>query len=155
MTPEQNSMVLEHLPLAAAMASKFFSIPREDALQEAELGLVTAASKFNASMGVKFSTFATVVIRNHVVGAMPKYAALPEQTIGVDYGSSDDDRHEAVNAAMAKLTPRARLAVNLRFGDAEHTFEEIGEKLGFSMMQARALVTASLVRLKELLEPEL
>jgi RNA polymerase sigma factor (sigma-70 family) len=51
-------MVLQYLPLARAMARRATSLPFEDAVQEATIGLIRAADRFDKGRNTAFSTYA-------------------------------------------------------------------------------------------------
>ncbi len=58
---------------------------------------------------------------------------------------------EVVMTALARLDPRARTAVELRFGlldDHKHTFVDIGEKLGITKEAARQVVGTAIKKLR-------
>jgi RNA polymerase sigma factor (sigma-70 family) len=57
-TKTENELALRYLPLAYAMARDVTSIPSEDARQDAAIGLLIAAAKFDQERGVDFSTYA-------------------------------------------------------------------------------------------------
>lgn len=59
---------LKHRPLARKLSHGIFlpGAEHSDVVQEAEIGLWEAARTFNAERKVKFSTFATHVITNHL-----------------------------------------------------------------------------------------
>lgn len=62
------ALVTDNLGLATALASRF-NIPRidfEDKVQEARIGLLTAAQSFDQGRGVPFGAYATRVIRNRL-----------------------------------------------------------------------------------------
>jgi RNA polymerase sigma factor (sigma-70 family) len=62
------ALVTDNLGLATSLASRF-NIPRidfEDKVQEARIGLITAAQSFDAGRGVPFGAYATRVIRNRL-----------------------------------------------------------------------------------------
>jgi len=47
----ENDLTLRYMPLAVAMARKAKSLPLEDAVQEAAIGLMTGARKFDRIRG--------------------------------------------------------------------------------------------------------
>jgi len=62
------ALVTDNLGLATALAGRF-NIPRvdfEDKVQEARIGLITAAQSFDEGRGVPFGAYATRVIRNRL-----------------------------------------------------------------------------------------
>ena len=66
-------LVTAHMRLAIAMAAKFrrYGAPMDDLIQEASLGLMRAAERFDPDRGVRFSTYAAwwirAAIQDHVM----------------------------------------------------------------------------------------
>jgi RNA polymerase sigma-32 factor len=66
-------LVTAHMRLAISMAAKFrrYGAPMEDLIQEASLGLMRAAERFDPDRGVRFSTYAAwwirAAIQDHVM----------------------------------------------------------------------------------------
>ncbi len=60
-----DQLTLSHMRLAIAVASKFryFGLPMADVIQEANIGLLEAADRFDPDREVRFSTYATWWIR--------------------------------------------------------------------------------------------
>lgn len=148
-------LVTSHMPLAEILGARCSRIPTDDGKQEAMVGLIMAARRFSPDRGVKFSTFAATVIRNHLLNAVAVYSPLPmqpEERIVEEHG--EEEEVEAVRSAMSRLMPEVRTALEMRYGgESEATFEEIGLALGCSHTTARATVAAGLVKLKGMLEP--
>ena len=145
-----NDLVISHLSLAAALGAKCGRMPVEDAQQEAVLALYRAAEKYKPERGAKFSTFAYNVIHNHLLDAAVIYSPLPVQKRSSDGDWEDRDR-QALNAAMAKLMPDVRRALEMRYED-DASFKAIGAALGCSHTHARAVVAAGLAKLKSMME---
>ena len=61
-------LITEYMRLAISMASKFkrYGVPMNDLIQEAGLGLMKAAEKFDPDRGVRFSTYAVWWIKASV-----------------------------------------------------------------------------------------
>ena len=61
-------LITAYMRLAISMASKFkrYGVPMNDLIQEAGLGLMTAAEKFDPDRGVRFSTYAVWWIKASV-----------------------------------------------------------------------------------------
>ena len=157
MSDVADALVTDHLPLAEFIGSQCHCIPPDDARQEAVIALMVAARKFSPDRGVKFSTFAASVIRNHLFNAAIDYSPLPlpshQQQDTVE--RRDDEMCEALRATMEKLMPDVRLALEMRYGEDEATFEEIGARLDCSHVTASAMVAAGLVKLKGMMEARL
>lgn len=66
--------------------------------------------------------------------------------------AADVEMRAAVRAELARLTPRERLIVCLRFED-ERTQSEIGKVVGVSQMQVSRVLAAVLRRLRDRLDP--
>jgi len=144
-----------------------------DLIQEGNLGLEHAVDKFDWRKGFKFSTYATFWIRQAIGRALDQKASLRaalRQVSGdgdeLDRTIGDDDSNELVDLlpdakpgpeaeVMAKaeeemvtglldiLDPRARYAVEQRFGlhdGRKRSYREVGEELGVTAEAARRLV---------------
>ena len=150
--PDADALVTDHLPLAEYMGSRWHArIPVDDAQQEAVIGLLKAARKFSPDRGVEFDAFARAVIRNHLNRAVFDYSPLPTHPEPAPERSLEEEC-EALRAAMAKLMPDVRMALQMRYGESEATFEEIGKALDCSHPTARAMVAAGLAQLKSMME---
>lgn len=73
-------MVLQYLPLARSMAYRATSLPFEDAVQEAIIGLIRAADRFDESRGTAFSTYArywiTDALQRAAIQALPVHVPI-------------------------------------------------------------------------------
>ena len=66
-------LILSNLGLVRYLANKYVkssSLPIEDLIQEGSEGLIRAAKKFDPTRGTKFSTYATIWIRQAILAAM-------------------------------------------------------------------------------------
>jgi RNA polymerase sigma factor (sigma-70 family) len=146
-----HDLVLNHMTLADILGAKCRQIPLDDARQEAAVALVKAARTYSPERGVKFGTFARNVIRNHLFDVSGVYAPIQsvEQERREDLNA---EQTEALKAAMAKLMPDVRMALEMRYGETPATLEQIGTALGGSHSYARAVVAAGLATLREILE---
>jgi RNA polymerase sigma factor (sigma-70 family) len=76
---ERNARVLQYLPLARAMAYRA-NLPFDDAVQEATLGLIRAADRFDESRNTAFSTYARYWIAESLqratIQALPVHVPL-------------------------------------------------------------------------------
>ena len=149
----KDDLVLSHLPLAKYMGSIGYGIPIDDAQQEAVVALIKAAEKYQPDHGAKFSTFARNVIRNHLITQSVVYSPIVPDARPATKQTNDQQRH-AVMSAMEKLAPNVRKALEMRYGDDDASYEQIGIMLGCSHTYAREVVAAGLVKLKRLMERE-
>jgi RNA polymerase sigma factor (sigma-70 family) len=76
----ENDLTLRYLPLAAAMAREVKSLPLEDAVQEAAIGLMTGARKFDPERGASFATYARYwiaeALQRAAIRALPVHVPL-------------------------------------------------------------------------------
>ena len=65
-------IIQSNLRLVVSIARKFTGrgVPLSDLIQEGTIGLITAATKFEPSLGCKFSTYATYWIRQSIQKAI-------------------------------------------------------------------------------------
>ena len=107
--------------------SSSYGINYLDLIQEGNLGLIRAASKFNFEKDVKFSTYATIWIKNFIT----RYIHNKGKLISIPVKVSEEI--SKVNSVYS------RLVVDL---DREPTIEEIHEKLpSFSLDKIRDLLS--------------
>lgn len=151
MTPltleERNKLVEENMGLATHFASKFRAsrMEFEDLVQEAYLGLMDAAERFDPSLGNKFSTYArwhvmktimdAIHTRNEIVRVPRRKTSLPCKSLDdapdglVPIGNMlvDDappvcdvideaDKIDAVHDCIRKLPAREAIVIRLRHG---------------------------------------
>jgi RNA polymerase nonessential primary-like sigma factor len=161
---ERNSMVEGHTPLALSVARRLWRVPFvrrlgsfADCCQEAKLALLHAARSYDPSRGVRFSTFATKVIFNHLTVAaakgdlvkVPKYfltrkrretsryreqAARAQRAGQLPGGwsrAAEQDHAspdpDCVRAALSRLSARDREVIARRFGLAGHPRQVLRE----------------------------
>ena len=122
-----------NLRLVTKVASDFKAISSSyginylDLIQEGNLGLIRAASKFDFEKDVKFSTYATIWIKNFIT----RYIHNKGKLISIPVKVSEEI--SKVNSVYS------RLVVDL---DREPTIEEIHEKLpSFSLDKIRDLLS--------------
>lgn len=169
MTTSQQ-LVEKYIPLANKLAyQKKKSLPRfidvEDLKSAAYLGLVEAASRFDPSIGVAFSTFAYP----RIFGAIHDY--LREQgwlrrgdnthvlSLDSSEGGEDcllrdtiqakatDDTEECFEVIMLNLDDQAKEVLKTYFID-EYSMKEVGEKFGVSESRISQLIKSYKARIQ-------
>jgi RNA polymerase sigma-B factor len=69
-------------------------------------------------------------------------------TLGIEEGGFERaEEHAILEPLLARITPRERLVLQLRFGE-DLTQAEIGERIGVSQMQVSRLIRQALVRMR-------
>lgn len=153
------SLVTDNLGLATYHANRFRatdpSHDRDDLIQEARIGLVEAARSYDPDKGVKFSAFASFVIRNKLVdryrkgdpdGILSMQAPAGEdnqstlEDVIADRSPSPADQTESSDGrslatqALDTLSPKVRETVRRRVNG--ETFESIAAHFGESKQAA-------------------
>ena len=74
----RQKLVRANLRLVVAVASKFsgLNVSMEDLIQEGNIGLIKATSKYNYRLGYKFSTYAIWWIRQGVLKALDNHSRI-------------------------------------------------------------------------------
>ncbi len=127
-------------------------VPIEDLKQEGMIGLLMAYSKFDASKGTQFSTYAMYWIKKQILQALNK-----ESTSTINYTSYHElkpqvETPEAVTKSI-KLPPGIPEleAQIIHYSFAEKlTIKEIAQKLQLSNEQIRQLRQKALRRIKSI-----
>ena len=119
-------MVASNLRLVISIARKYqgFGLPLQDLVQEAMLGLIRAAEKFDWRRGYKFSTYATLWIRQSIQRGLDNTGR--EIRIPAHIAQQQRNLNRAESELMAKL-------------DREPTDEEIANASKFSVEEVAAL----------------
>lgn len=175
LTPEQAQMVADNMGLAHKVANKvanYTGWEREDADQEAMIGLSKAARAFDPAKGTKFSSFAMRVIQNHMTTkgrptmrrALAESVSLDESAAALDgdittrkdmlTGDLGATQAQPDAAGLAKFREIAatlpeRIRTMLEEYGSGSTFDQIGKRRGISrqgVQQAMAKGTAQLVK---------
>jgi RNA polymerase sigma factor (sigma-70 family) len=157
-----------HVANLYSTRARALGLCREDLQQEAVVALLRASRHFDPTVGTKFSSYACIVIRNHLQNVLAKRRALPASGLPSDPEAAarepEDRRAPAPDAAavladeqayvarlVRLLPPRERLAVSLRFGLGDgswRTLEDVAGLLRVSGERARQLVEAGLARMR-------
>lgn len=169
MTPEaRNKLVEENLGLAVFFAKKFRAtrMDLEDLVQEAYLGLIEAAERFDPNYGTKFSTYArwrivktimdSIRTRNEMIrvprsqkkkdclsldGLLNAAERLVDPAPPVYELIDEEEKRQAVHDCIRKLSKREGIVVRLRHGvNTERlTLVRVGQILGVSPERVRQI----------------
>jgi RNA polymerase primary sigma factor len=123
----KDALIVANLRLVVSIAKKYVrhGLPFEDLVQEGNLGLIRAVEKFNFHKGFRFSTYATLWIRQTI------WRAIAEQTRAI----------RIPVYVMEKISKIAKQTIELsRKNGREPTNEEIGEHLGISSKKVREII---------------
>jgi RNA polymerase primary sigma factor len=136
-------LVKRNLRFVISVAKKYQNrgLPLSDLIGEGNLGLLTAARKFDPDQGVKFISYAVWWIRQAILAALARHG----RTVRVPLNRTAD---------LSRITRMAEtLRQDLR---REPTAEEIAEQIGLSVDVVRSLaaLNTSDVRLDAPLDPE-
>lgn len=117
----RNELVKHNLRYVVTVAKKFeFSIPRMDAIQEGNIGLMKAAERFDYTKNTQFLTYATWWISHFIRRAIPNH-----QTNLIKYPNYFVQQIEAVKNATAKL--------QMKYKRENITVEELAKETGLSV----------------------
>src|SRR2546423_1747207 len=139
-------LVNSNLRLVASNARRYQNqgLPLSDLVQEGMLGLIRASEKFDWRKGFRFSTYATLWIRQAIQRGLENSGRTIRLPVHV------------VHRAISQLPETERTVLTLRFGtgpEEPQTLTAIGKRLGFSAERASQLEQRALKKLAE--SPEL
>jgi RNA polymerase sigma-32 factor len=131
-------LVTAYMRLAISMASKYrrYGAPMNDLVQEAGVGLMKAASKFDPDRGVRFSTYAIWWIKASIQDYVMRNWSM------VRTGSTSSQKSLFFNMRRVKAKIEAEIGMDGRDPTAHEIRREIAEELGVplrdvDMMDAR------------------
>ena len=179
MTPAEearNKLVTSNMGLATHFASHYQAsrMEYEDMVQEAYLGLIDAAERFDPNRGTKFSTYARWHImkrimdaihnRNemvrtprrrpsHVCGSLDEDVDIEDETPHVSELMDERDMVEAVRKCIKELPSREAIVIRLRHGvnTPRMTLAKIGAILDVSPERVRQIQSSGEEKLRALL----
>ena len=177
---EARSLLIEHnLRLVVYIARRFENTGAglEDLVSIGTLGLIKAINTFRADKNIKLATYASRCIENEILMYLRKHGAtrsevsideplnvdwdgnelLLSDVLGSDEESVDSELAEKeekklLRAAVARLSPRERLIIELRFGfggKKELTQKEVADLLGISQSYISRLEKKIIAELRE------
>lgn len=175
----RNSLIEHNLRLVVYIARKFDNtgVELDDLVSIGTLGLIKAVKTFNADKNIKLATYASRCIENEILMFLRRAVKLKgevslDEPLNVDYEGNelllsdvlgtDNDvvykdieksvEKEMLGEAIAKLTPRERQIMRLRFGldgNDELTQKEVADLLGISQSYISRLEKKIVLRLKK------
>ena len=175
-------LITHNLRLVVYIAKKFDSngASVEDLISIGTIGLIKAVNTFCPERNIKLATYASRCIENEILMFLRKSSQLKnevsiDEPLNVDWdgnelllsdvlGSDQDIVNRGIEQevecdlllqAVAKLSPRERSIMELRFGlsgQKEHTQKEVADSLGISQSYISRLEKRIIERLKKDLE---
>ena len=158
----RDDLITHNLRLVVYLAKKYENtgVPAEDMISIGTIGLIKAVNTFTPERNIKLATYASRCIGNEILMYLRKSsnrrqdASIDEplntdndgnELLLMDVLTSDQPQvgeelersaeHAALHRAVARLTPRERRIMELRFGlncETEHTQKEVADQLGIS-----------------------
>ena len=122
-------LVTAYMRLAISMAAKYrrYGAPRNDLIQEAGVGLMKAASKFDPDRGVRFSTYAIWWIKASIQDYVMRNWSM------VRTGSTSSQKSLFFNLRRVKARIEAEIGMEGRDPSSYEIRREIAEVLGVPM----------------------
>ena len=178
----RDPLITHNLRLVVYIAKKFESpgANGEDLISIDTIGLIKAVNTFSVERNIKLATYASRCIENEILMYLRKSAQLKNEVslddpLNVDWdgnelslsdllGSDPDVVNRGVEQeaekqvlleAVARLQPRERQIMELRFGlhnGREHTQKEVADTLGISQSYISRLEKRIIERLRKDLE---
>lgn len=179
---EARTLLIEHnLRLVAFIARRYENsgVGIEDLISIGTPGLIKAISTFRSDRGIKLATYASRCIENEILMYLRKIGGRQEVSIDEPLNTDWDgnelllsdvlgndehsiveeleeaDERRALHRAIARLEPRERLIIEMRFGlygRREQTQKEVADKLGISQSYISRLEKRILAKLRSQME---
>ncbi len=176
------TLLIEHnLRLVAFIARRYENsgVGIEDLISIGTPGLIKAISTFRSDRGIKLATYASRCIENEILMYLRKIGGRQEisidEPLNTDWDGNElllsdilgNDEHSiveeleeaderrALHRAIARLEPRERLIIEMRFGlygRREQTQKEVADRLGISQSYISRLEKRILGKLREQME---
>ena len=178
----RQQLIVHNLRLVVYIAKKFEStgINLEDLISIGTIGLIKAVNTFSPEKKIKLATYASRCIENEILmylrKASNKHQDLSiDEPLNVDWdgnelllsdilgtepdsvgkGIEKDAECTLLQQAVARLAPRERIIMEMRFGlggQKEHTQKEVAELIGISQSYISRLEKRIIKRLRKDLE---
>ena len=122
-----NQLVMSNLKLASLIASKYkrFGLPQEDLQQEGFLGLIEAVSHFDATKGVKFSSYAAFWIKARILARIMSDKSL------IRIGKNQQDR------SLFFRLEKEKAKLLAQFGEVDS--QKLADRLGMDVGHTEAM----------------
>ena len=180
--PRARAILIEHnLRLVVYIAKKFDNtgVGVEDLISIGTIGLIKAINTFNADKNIKLATYASRCIENEILmhlrkNSKTKLEVSIDEPLNVDWDGNElllsdilgtdediiyrdmetDVERKLLFSAIAKLTGRERMIIELRYGlnttdGEEKTQKEVADMLGISQSYISRLEKKIMLRLKK------
>lgn len=174
----RQKLIERNLRLVVYIARRFENtgINIEDLISIGTIGLIKGVSTFRADRNIKLATYASRCIENEILMYLRRSTKLKSEVsldeplnvdwdgnelllsdiLGTEHDTVSQHLEEEVNrsllySAMAKLTPRERELMEMRFGlknGKEMTQKEVADKLGISQSYISRLEKRIITRLQ-------
>ena len=161
LTPEQEKLVIENMKLAYFAANKYylkFGLEQEEAISLSFLGLVKAATIFDETKEVKFSTLAMKCMYNTFLQDLRKRSKEVD-TVSFDSLVSEDseityvdlfpdkddpysyiENREMIKSCLRELTGREQEVVIAYLANPNHRQIQLSKKFGISRQRISIII---------------
>ena len=184
--PYAKDMLIEHnLRLVAYIAKRFENTGAniEELISIGTVGLMKAISTFNKDKNIKLATYASRCIENEILMYIRKTASQKreisiDEPLKVDWdgnelllsdilgseadtvskGMEDDEERRILREAVATLSPREQVIIDMRFGLSgrkELTQKEVADSLGISQSYISRLEKKIMAYLRKKIEEKI
>ncbi len=178
----RNTLITHNLRLVVYIAKKFetAAVSNEDIVSIGTIGLIKAVNTFSPEKNIKLATYASRCIENEILMYLRKAVNRRQETsidepLNVDGDGNElllsdvlgsdpdlvgqrleqDAEHVALMEAVARLNPRERQIMEMRFGltdGRERTQKEVADTIGISQSYISRLEKRIILQLRRELE---
>ena len=147
-----------NLRLVVYIARRFENtgINIEDLISIGTIGLIKAINTFRADKNIKLATYASRCIENEILMYLRKNAGQRtevsfDEPLNTDWDGEADVDRKLLSDAVARLSPREKDIISLRFGlggRKELTQKEVADRMGISQSYISRLEKRIISRLR-------